>query len=237
MHLLYLILRLMSKPAVKSLLVDSIDLIPLNPSMFTLPNLPYPLTALEPHISAKTLEFHHGKHHATYTTKLNEALAGLDNLLNMEIEELLVDLSNLVPTDRLNGVRNNGAQFYNHSLYWESMSPQGGGLPTGQLSELITQQYGSFEAFKAEFIAAGITQFGSGWAWLSVDSNGQLSIDKTSNEDTPLMHGKTPLLTMDVWEHAYYLDYQNRRPDYIAGFFEVVDWESANRRLLDTLAK
>jgi Fe-Mn family superoxide dismutase len=201
--------------------------------MFTLPTLPYPIDGLEPHISQKTLEFHHGKHHAGYTKKLNDALADHPDLLEKTIEELLLNFDALIPDDKKGAVKKNGAQFYNHSLYWISMSPNGGGEPVGDLANAIEGEFGSFESFKDQFIAAGATQFGSGWAWLSLNADGSLVIDTTPNEDTPLMEGKTPLMVMDVWEHAYYLDYQNRRPDYISAFFEVVDWEGINTRYLE----
>jgi Fe-Mn family superoxide dismutase len=187
---------------------------------FELPSLPYAYDALEPHIDARTMEIHHGKHHQAYITNLNNAIAGTD-LENMSIEDILK-----VCSDKP-AVRNNGGGFWNHNLFWEVMSPNGGGEPTGALAAAINETFGSFESFKDEFAKAGATRFGSGWAWLCV-SNGMLTICSTANQDNPLMgegcHG-TPILCLDVWEHAYYLNYQNRRPDYINAFFNVVNWE------------
>ena len=189
---------------------------------FELPQLPYTYDALEPHIDARTMEIHHSKHHNAYTTNLNAAIAGTD-LEGKSIEEILhnLDLSKAA-------VRNNGGGFYNHNLFWEVMSPNGGGQPTGELAEAITAAFGSFEEFKAQFSKAGATQFGSGWAWLCVQKGGKLDVCGTPNQDNPLMPGigcgGTPILGMDVWEHAYYLNYQNRRPDYIEAFFNVINW-------------
>ena len=197
--------------------------------MYTLNPLPYAYDALEPYIGADTLTIHHDKHHQTYVTKLNEALAGHDDLLNMSIEELLKSLDS-IPENLKTAVINNGGQVYNHNLYWESMAPNAGGMPTGDLAEKINQTFGSFDSFKEQFTTLGATQFGSGWAWLSVDSDGNLSIEKTSNADSPIMHGKDPILTMDVWEHAYYLNYQNRRPDYINAFWSIVNWAEIERK-------
>ncbi|NIJ44486.1 Fe-Mn family superoxide dismutase [Wenyingzhuangia heitensis] len=195
---------------------------------FELPNLPYATDALEPNIDAKTMEIHHGKHHAAYTAKLNGAIEGTD-LEGKSIEEILGGL------DMTNGaVRNNGGGFYNHNLFWSVMSPNGGGEPTGELAEAINKAFGSFEEFKNAFSNAAATQFGSGWAWLCVAKGGEVNVCSTPNQDNPLMPGVTcgnqPILGLDVWEHAYYLNYQNRRPDYINAFFNVINWEvvSAN---------
>ena len=192
---------------------------------FELPNLPYAHDALEPHIDARTMEIHHGKHHAGYTTKLNAAITGTD-AEGKSIEEILA-APNLSA-----GVRNNGGGFYNHCLFWTVMSPNGGGEPTGAVAEAINAAFGSFDAFKDAFSNAAATQFGSGWAWLCV-KGGKVSVCSTPNQDNPLMDGGcggTPILGLDVWEHAYYLNYQNRRPDYINAFFNVVNWEEVNRR-------
>lgn len=189
---------------------------------FELPQLPYSYDALEPHIDAKTMEIHHSKHHNAYTTNLNAAIAGTD-LEHKDIEEIL---KNLDPSNA--AVRNNGGGFFNHNLFWEIMSPNGGGLPTGNLAAAIDADFGSFENFKTQFAKAGATQFGSGWAWLCI-KDGKLSVCGTPNQDNPLMPGVscggTPILGMDVWEHAYYLNYQNRRPDYIEAFFNVINWD------------
>ena len=188
---------------------------------FQLPNLSYNHDALEPHIDSKTMQIHHGKHHAGYTAKLNAAITETD-LENKSIEEILtsLDMNN-------SAVRNNGGGYYNHCLFWEVMSPNGGGSPEGSLSIAIDKSFGSFDEFKSRFSAAAGTRFGSGWAWLCVDSDGSLEVCSTANQDNPLMPGecgKTPILGLDVWEHAYYLNYQNRRPDYVEAFFNVIDW-------------
>ncbi|GJQ07787.1 superoxide dismutase [Capnocytophaga cynodegmi] len=190
---------------------------------FTLPKLPYAYDALEPHIDARTMEIHHTKHHNAYTTNLNTAITGT-NLEGKTIEEILENL------DMTNGaVRNNGGGFYNHNLFWEVMSPSGGGKPTGDLAKAIDEKFGSFDAFKEEFAKAAATRFGSGWAWLCVHKGGKLEVCSTPNQDNPLMPdtgcGGKPILGLDVWEHAYYLNYQNRRPDYIQAFFNVINWE------------
>lgn len=195
---------------------------------FELPDLKYAKDALEPHIDAKTMEIHHGKHHAGYTSKLNAAIEGTD-LESKTIEEILTTL------DMGNGaVRNNGGGFYNHSLFWEVMSPNGGGEPTGALAEAITAAFGSFEAFKEAFSTAAGTRFGSGWAWLCVHEGGKVEICSTPNQDNPIMPGVgcggTPILGIDVWEHAYYLNYQNKRPDYINAFFNVIDWTEVAKK-------
>lgn len=196
---------------------------------FELPSLPYAYDALEPQIDARTMEIHHTKHHQAYTTNLNAAIAGTE-LEGKTIEEILANL------DMSNGaVRNNGGGFYNHNLFWTVMSPNGGGLPTGELAEAIDAAFGSFDAFKDAFAKAGATQFGSGWAWLCV-KDGKLEVCATPNQDNPLMPGVTcggtPILGMDVWEHAYYLNYQNRRPDYINAFFNVVNWAEVAARFV-----
>ena len=194
---------------------------------FELPQLPYSHDALEPHIDAKTMEIHHGKHHAGYTNNLNNAIKGTA-LENSTVEEILseLDMDNMA-------VRNNGGGFFNHSLFWSVMSPNGGGSPSGDLIDAINNSFGSFEDFKSAFSKAAGTRFGSGWAWLCVHSGGKLEICSTANQDNPLMNGigceGYPVLGLDVWEHAYYLNYQNRRPDYIAGFFNVINWEVVSK--------
>ena len=195
---------------------------------FQLPDLNYGFDSLEPHIDAKTMQIHHGKHHAGYTSKLNAAVEGTD-LEGKSIEDLLsnLDLSNLA-------VRNNGGGYYNHCLFWEIMSPNGGGSPSGNLHVAIEKAFGSFDEFKAEFSKAAATRFGSGWAWLCAHSDGSLEICSTANQDNPIMNGigcgGSPILGLDVWEHAYYLNYQNRRPDYINGFFNVIDWAKVEEK-------
>ena len=193
---------------------------------FELPKLPYAYDALEPHIDARTMEIHHGKHHNGYTTNLNNAIAGTD-LEGQTIESILTSL------DANNGaVRNNGGGFYNHRLFWNVMSPDGGGTPTGALAEAINNAFGSFDGFKDAFAKAAATRFGSGWAWLCVHKGGAVEVCSTANQDNPLMPGigcgGFPILGIDVWEHAYYLNYQNRRPDYIQAFFNVVDWKKVS---------
>lgn len=194
---------------------------------YTLPELPYSTTALEPHIDARTMEIHHGKHHAAYIAKVNEAIAGTD-LESKSVEDLISNMA-AVPADKQAAVRNNGGGHANHSLFWTIMSPNGGGLPTGDLAAAIDATFGSFDAFKEKFATAAATRFGSGWAWLSVDG-GKLIVESTPNQDSPLMEGRTPILGLDVWEHAYYLNYQNRRPDYVSAFFNVINWEEVARR-------
>ena len=187
----------------------------------TLPALPYGLDALEPNISRSTLEFHHGKHHAAYVTNLNNLVAGTD----LEAKSLEDTITAVAGDAGKAGVFNNAAQVWNHSFYWQCMKPGGGGQPTGALADKINADFGSYEAFVEQFKTAGATQFGSGWAWLVLD-NGVLKITKTANADLPLAHGQKALLTMDVWEHAYYLDYQNRRPDYMTTFLDkLVNWD------------
>ena len=193
---------------------------------FELPSLKYSYDALEPHIDSKTMEIHHGKHHAGYTNNLNNAIKDSD-LEGKSIEEILTNLN----LDN-SAVRNNGGGFYNHCLFWNILSPSGGGEPAGALSDAISNSFGSFDEFKTLFSKAAATRFGSGWAWLCVHPGGKLEVCSTANQDNPLMKGigcgGTPILALDVWEHAYYLNYQNRRPDYIAGFFNVVDWNSVS---------
>ncbi|WP_172369261.1 superoxide dismutase SodA [Sporosarcina jiandibaonis] len=195
---------------------------------FKLPELPYAYDALEPHIDKETMNIHHTKHHNTYVTNLNNALEGNEELLNKSIEDLIADLD-AVPEDKRTAVRNNGGGHANHSLFWELLSPNGGGEPTGELKSAIDAKFGSFDAFKEQFANAGATRFGSGWAWL-VLADGELEIMSTANQDSPIMEGKTPLLGLDVWEHAYYLNYQNRRPDYISAFWNVVNWDEVAKR-------
>jgi Fe-Mn family superoxide dismutase len=194
---------------------------------YSLPELPYAHDALAPHIDAKTMEIHHGKHHNGYVTKVNAAIEGTD-LGSKSIEELVSDL-NAVPENIRGAVRNNGGGHANHSLFWSVMSPDGGGEPSGELADAINAACGSFDGFKEKFAAAAGTRFGSGWAWLSVDG-GKLVVESTPNQDSPLMEGRTPILGLDVWEHAYYLNYQNRRPDYVSAFFNVINWNAVAER-------
>lgn len=194
---------------------------------FELPQLPYAYDALEPHIDARTMEIHHGKHHAGYTNNLNAAIANTEND-GKSIEDILrnLDMNNAA-------VRNNGGGFYNHSLFWSVMSPNGGGMPTGELADAINEAFGDFDSFKSAFSKAAATRFGSGWAWLC-STNGKLDVCSSANQDNPLMPsigcGGVPILGIDVWEHAYYLNYQNRRPDYIAAFFSVINWDEVSSR-------
>jgi len=197
---------------------------------YTQDALPYAFDALEPHIDAKTMEIHYGKHHATYISKLNDAVSG-SALESKSVEDLIGDLS-AVPENIRGAVRNNGGGHANHSLFWQLMSPDGGGEPSGALGDAINSQLGGLAKFKEDFANAGVTRFGSGWAWLTATSGGKLSISSTPNQDSPLMSGVaesegTPILGLDVWEHAYYLNYQNRRPDYIAAFWNVINWSKA----------
>lgn len=195
---------------------------------FQLPALPYPNNALEPHIDALTMEIHHDRHHNTYVTNLNAALEKAPELQNKSIEELLSDL-NAVPEAIRTAVRNNGGGHANHTLFWEVIGPNGGGAPTGALAEAIDKELGGFDKFKEDFAAAATTRFGSGWAWLVV-KDGKLAITSTPNQDNPISEGATPILGLDVWEHAYYLNYQNKRPDYIKAFWNVVNWEEVGKR-------
>ncbi len=195
---------------------------------FQLPDLPYAKNALEPHIDAQTMEIHHDKHHAGYTSKLNDALEGSSNE-NASIEDILKNVS-----QHGKGVRNNGGGFYNHSLFWTVMSPNGGGEPSGDLASAINNAFGSFQSFKDEFAEAAKSRFGSGWAWLIVNKEGKLQVTSSPNQDNPLMDiaevQGTPILGLDVWEHAYYLKYQNRRPDYVSAFFNVINWDEVSKR-------
>lgn len=195
---------------------------------FELPNLPYAKSALEPHIDAQTMEIHHDKHHAAYTSKLNDAIAGTD-LEGKSIEDIMKNIS-----QHSGAVRNNGGGYYNHSLFWSVMAPDAGGDPTGEVASAIDSAFGSFDKFKEEFSNAAATRFGSGWAWLIVNGDGKLEVTSSPNQDNPLMDiaekKGTPILGLDVWEHAYYLKYQNKRPDYISAFFNVINWDEVNRR-------
>ncbi|NYS76289.1 MULTISPECIES: superoxide dismutase [Halomonadaceae] len=194
----------------------------------TLPELPYAYDALEPHIDAMTMEIHHSRHHQTYINNLNAALEGT-GLEDVPVEELVANLDR-VPEAKRQAVINNGGGHANHSMFWQMMSPNGGGNAQGDVAKAIDAELGGLEAFKEEFKKAAVGRFGSGWAWLSVTPEKKLAVENTLNQDSPLMHGNTPLLGLDVWEHAYYLKYQNKRPDYIAAFFNVVNWEDVERR-------
>ena len=198
--------------------------------MFSLPDLPYAFDALEPSIDARTMEIHHDKHHAGYTTKLNAALEGT-SMRDKPIEDILKNVGSASTA-----VRNNGGGYYNHSLFWTVMSPNGGGKPSGELAQAIDKAFGSYDSFKEKFSSAAGGQFGSGWAWLIVKNNGELAVTSTPNQDNPLMdvvdEKGTPILGLDVWEHAYYLNYQNRRPDYVSAFFDVINWQEVNRRYM-----
>lgn len=193
---------------------------------YTLPDLPYAYDALEPHFDARTMEIHHSKHHQGYTNNVNAALEGT-SMEGKDIEEVLTNINSL-PADKQQAVINNGGGFANHSLFWTILSPNGGGTPTGELADAINSAFGSFDSFKEQFSKAAATRFGSGWAWLSVDSNGALKVHSSANQDSPIMDGLTPLLGLDVWEHAYYLNYQNRRPDYVSAFWSVVNWDQVS---------
>ena len=201
---------------------------------YTLPPIPYPANALEPHIDARTMEIHHGKHHQAYITNVNNAIAGTE-FDNLPVEKLIADLSK-VPENIRTVVRNNGGGHANHTLFWTVMGPGAGGAPTGDLAAAINAACGTFDKFKEQFAKAGATRFGSGWAWLSA-SGGKLTVESTPNQDSPLMEGRTPVLGLDVWEHAYYLNYQNRRPDYIAAFWNVVNWNEVARRFAEASKK
>lgn len=190
---------------------------------FKLPDLPYKHDALEPHIDAKTMEIHHGKHHQGYTNKLNAALEGHE-FADLSVEEVLKRIDE-VPEDKRQAVINNGGGYANHNLFWTILSPNGGGEPKGELVDAIKKEFGSFDAFKEEFNSTAASQFGSGWGWLCVDGNGNLKVLSTANQNSPIMDGLTPVLGVDVWEHAYYLNYQNRRPDYLEAFWNVVNWD------------
>jgi Fe-Mn family superoxide dismutase len=194
---------------------------------YQLPELPYPYDALEPHIDARTMEIHHTKHHQAYISKVNDAIAGTD-LEKKSVEQLISQLD-AVPENIRTIVRNHGGGHANHSLFWTVMSPRGGGTPSGDLAAAIDAELGGFDKFNAAFSGAAATRFGSGWAWLSLDDN-KLLVESSPNQDSPLMEGRVPILGIDVWEHAYYLKYQNRRPDYVAAFFNVIDWAEVARR-------
>lgn len=196
-------------------------------STHQLPDLPYAPNALEPHIDEQTMNIHHDKHHNTYVTKLNSALENHSDLQNKNVDDLISDL-NAVPEDIRTAVRNNGGGHSNHSIFWKLLSPNGGGEPKGEVADAIKSKWGSFDKFKEEFGATALGRFGSGWAWL-VLNNGELELMNTLNQDSPIMEGKTPLLGLDVWEHAYYLKYQNRRPDYVAAFWNIVNWDEVEK--------
>jgi Fe-Mn family superoxide dismutase len=198
------------------------------PAPHTLPELPYAYNALEPYIDEQTMQIHHGKHHNAYVTNLNKALEGHDALAAKSIEDLLRGIHD-VPEDIRTAVRNNGGGHANHTLFWNIMAPNAGGAPTGALADAIHAAFGSFDEFKTKFASAAATRFGSGWAWLNVTADGSLEITSSANQDSPLMDGKTPILGLDVWEHAYYLKYQNRRPDYINAFWNVVNWDAVSK--------
>ena len=195
---------------------------------YKLPPLPYPANALEPHIDARTMEIHHGKHHQAYVDNVNKALDG-KGISEQSIEDLCRNIES-IPADIRTAVRNNGGGHANHSLFWTIMSPKGGGKPGGDVAKAIDSELGGFEKFKEELSKAATTRFGSGWGWLSVDKSGKLVVESTPNQDNPYMMGKTPILGVDVWEHAYYLLYQNRRPDYVAAFWNVIDWSAVEQR-------
>ena len=194
-----------------------------------LPALTYAYTALEPHIAEQTMQIHHTKHHQTYVTKLNGALEGHPELASKSVDQLIADLDS-VPENIRTAVRNNGGGHSNHTMFWQVMGPNGGGAPTGNVANAIDGSFGSFETFKEKFSAAGAGRFGSGWVWL-VNNSGALSIESSPNQDSPIMAGKAAILGLDVWEHAYYLRYQNRRPDYMAAWFNTINWDEVNRRL------
>lgn len=197
---------------------------------FTLPPLPYPEDALEPYIDKMTMQIHHDKHHGAYVTNLNKALESAPDLQNKSIEDLLGDIQS-VPESIRTAVRNNGGGHANHSLFWNLMKPNGGGSPTGDIQQVISSNFGGFDGFKEKFNAAATGRFGSGWAWLVKDGSGKFEILSTANQDSPFMDGKTPILGLDVWEHAYYLKYQNRRPEYIGAWWNVVNWDEVNKQL------
>ncbi|MEN9531528.1 MAG: hypothetical protein RIQ83_752 [Pseudomonadota bacterium] len=201
----------------------------------TLPALAYGYDALEPHIDALTMEIHHSRHHQTYITNLNAALADLPELAALTVEVLLARFDSL-PVNVQGAVRNHGGGHANHSLFWQVMSPHGGGEPSGELAEAINRDLGGLEVFRQAFTQAALSRFGSGWAWLVVDEEGRLRVESSANQDSPLMQGHVPILGLDVWEHAYYLKYQNKRPDYIAAFYRVIDWHEVARRYRAALA-
>lgn len=196
---------------------------------YELPALPYDYDALEPHIDAQTMEIHHTKHHQTYITKLNGALEGYPDLASKSVDDLIADLAS-IPDNIRGAVRNNGGGHSNHTMFWQVMGAHGGGAPSGNVANAIDAAFGTFDAFKEKFSAAGAARFGSGWVWL-INNGGTLSIESSPNQDSPIMDGKSAILGLDVWEHAYYLRYQNRRPDYMAAWFNVVNWDAVNQRL------
>jgi Fe-Mn family superoxide dismutase len=198
---------------------------------FTLPPLPYPADALEPHIDKTTMEIHHGKHHNAYVTNLNKALESASNLAGKNLEELLANNCAIVPENIRTAVRNNAGGHANHSFFWPILGANAGGQPNGEIASVIQSNFSSFDSFKEKFNAAAAGRFGSGWAWLVKDGSGKFEITSTANQDSPLMEGKKPILGLDVWEHAYYLKYQNRRPDYIAAWWNVVNWNEVNKQL------
>ncbi len=200
---------------------------------FELPALPYAFNALEPFIDEQTMIIHHDRHHATYVNNLNAALEGQEELANQSVEELISNLDNVPETIRT-AVRNNGGGHANHTLFWNILAPNAGGNPTGEIAKAIEAKFGSYDSFKEEFTKAATTRFGSGWAWLVVN-NGALEITSTPNQDSPLMEGNTPVLGLDVWEHAYYLNYQNKRPDYISAFFNLINWDEVNKLYKEAL--
>jgi superoxide dismutase, Fe-Mn family len=197
---------------------------------FSLPPLPFPSDALEPHVDKMTMEIHHGKHHNAYVTNLNKALESAPDLGSKSLEELLANNCAIVPESIRTAVRNNAGGHINHSMFWQIMGPKAGGQPTGKVAEAIKSAFGGFDQFKEKLAAAGVGRFGSGWAWLLKDKAGKLEITSTANQDSPVMEGKYPVLGLDVWEHAYYLKYQNRRPDYIAAWWNVVNWNEVEKR-------
>ena len=197
---------------------------------YELPKLPYAYDALEPHVDTETMHLHHEKHHQTYINNLNAAIAKYPELAKQKVEDLISDMK-AIPEDIRTAVQNNGGGHANHSLFWEVMTPNGGGEPTGAVKEAIDKAFGSFDAFKEKFAAAAVSRFGSGWAWLVVDKDGNLKVESSANQDSPLMDGETPILGLDVWEHAYYKKYSNLRPSYIAAFWNVVNWDEVNKRL------
>jgi superoxide dismutase, Fe-Mn family len=196
---------------------------------YELPALPYGFEALEPHIDAQTMQIHHGKHHQAYVNNLNAALEKFPELQGKPVEDLIKDL-NAIPESIRTAVRNNGGGHANHTLFWQIMGPNGGGAPTGAIADVINSSFGGFDSFKEQVNKAGVGRFGSGWAWL-VESGGKLAIESTANQDSPIMEGKKPILGVDVWEHAYYLKYQNRRPDYLAAWWNTINWGAVNARL------
>jgi Fe-Mn family superoxide dismutase len=208
-----------------------LECIPLHIMPYTLPKLPYAYDALEPHFDAKTMEIHHTKHHQTYIDKLNAAIKDTE-WETLEVEELLRDFKK-IPEDKKTAVKNHGGGHANHSLFWTILSPDGGGEPEGDLAKAIKNTFGDFASFKEKFTAAATNQFGSGWAWLEIE-NGKLKIENLPNQDSPLMSGNTPIMGLDVWEHAYYLKYQNKRPDFITAFWNVINWEEVARRFSQT---